>query len=152
MGTKDQGIKQSSLQVSKLPLPHSWYLGVEIIWSSELSSLPLPLYVSSLGNGFCQSVGDFHVQSYRETWYFFLFKWVKCQAVNREWLKFIKTAPRYFGPLESCSSPNCPSMLRQPKMSSPKAVKFDSSMIPRHFCRSAQEKSSPWSKKKKVLF
>lgn len=75
--------------------------------------------------------------------------WVKCQEVNREWLRFIKTAPRYFGPSESCSSQNCPSMLRQPKMSSPKLYKFDSPMVPRHFCRSAQEEFTLAKKKTK---
>lgn len=57
-------------------------------------------YVRSLGNGFCQSVEEFHVQSLRETGYFFLFQWVKCQAANRRVAQICKNCTEIFWPLK----------------------------------------------------
>lgn len=144
--TKGQGTNQSSLPVSKLPFPHTWYLELKSYEALNCHHYLRCFYVSSLGNGFNQRMGEFHVQRCRETWYFFLFNGSNVKQWTEQ-LRLIKTAPRDFGPLESHSSQKCPGMLRQPKMSSPKAVKFNSPMVPRHFCRIVQEESSPWWKK-----
>ena len=70
---KGSGYKAVISILPNLPSPHTWHLESKPHEAPNCHHCLCHFYVESLGNGFCQSVGEFHVQSLRETWYFFLY-------------------------------------------------------------------------------